>query len=374
MSNIAFVHSVNVLGGAERMSEALIKGLKDKGHRFSLISPSVGALSETFAAYGVQNHFLSFFQPSISQPFSTWKSNKHICSLLKEARIDLLHTGDLICTRSVIKAAYSLKIPVVCHIHFPLEEPFVAWVFKRLPAPQAFVFCSHELQADTGKLLAKYYPKTPQYMIHNGVNIDYFKPRLATTTEQKNLTHIGIVANLQERKGHEDFIDMAKDVVATHNNVHFDIIGGDILQAPREAILKQRIEALGLTSFFTFHGQLSDVRDAMNSLDIYVCASHQEAFPVSILEAMACQKTIVSTHVNGIPEMLRHEENALLVAPHKPQQIAKAVKRLLDNPLLAAKLSKQAREDVCQNFNLNRYCNLFENVYSNSFNGNHKNL
>jgi len=363
MTKVAFVHSVNVLGGAERMSEAIVQGLQHQAFEFALISPTEGSLSKTFARYGCENLFFDFVQPSFRQPLKTLKAKQQFKTLLKNSAIDILHTGDLICTRSIIKAASELKVPVICHIHFPLEEAFVAWVFKRFPKPAAFIFCSRELQQGTGALLKKYCPDTEQYLVHNGVDTDVFTPQPKAAVPIDGKVHIGIIANLQQRKGHDDFIAMAAEVVKTHQDVHFDIIGGDILQEPREPLLKQRVQDLGLSDYFTFHGQLSDVRAALHKLDIYVCASHLEAFPVSILEAMACQKAIVSTNVNGIPEMLEHQQNALLIEPHRPDQMAQAVLLLLDSKELADELSQKALSLVGSKFSLIRYCQSISAVY-----------
>ncbi len=363
MTKVAFVHSVNVLGGAERMSEAIVLGLKDQDFEFALISPSQGSLSSAFGKHGCENLFFDFVQPSFRQPIRTLQAKRQCKQLLQDAGIDILHTGDLICTRSIIKAASDLNIPVICHIHFPLEEAFIAWVFKRFPKPAAFIFCSRELQEGTGTLLKKYCPQTAQYLVHNGVDINLFKPEPRVRKPDDTAVHIGIIANLQQRKGHDDFIAMAAEVVKTRQNVHFDIIGGDILQEPREPLLKQRVHDLGLSDYFTFHGQLSDVRAALHQLDIYVCASHQEAFPVSILEAMACQKAIVSTNVNGIPEMLVHQQNALLIEPHRPDQMAQAVLMLLDSPKLAEELSRNAVTEVHQKFALANYTTSICAIY-----------
>ena len=361
MPKIAFVHAVNVLGGAERMSEALIRGLTPEKYRFALISPEKGQLSDTFQHLDSSLFFNSFHQPSIRSPFKSINNVFGWRHCLKSA--DIIHTGDLVSTRSLLWAAKLAAKPVLCHIHFPLEEPFVRWVFNFAPKPDMFVFCSNELQESTGPILKKYCKNARQVVIHNGVNTEIFKP-LPRTEKATNVANIGIVANLQERKGHDDFIDMASQVYAIHPDVHFHIIGGDILQAPREPLLKQKVMEKGLQDVFTFHGQLPDVREALSKLDIYVCASHQEAFPVSILEAMACGKTIVSTNVNGIPEALQHEKNALLISPHSPDEMAEAVLRLIREPLLAQNLASQARSDVVNNFSLQRYCELFAECYS----------
>ena len=197
--------------------------------------------------------------------------------------------------------------------------------------------------------------------MHNGVDIYTFSPNALPNNSVKR---IGIVANLQERKGHDDFLHMAKIIKEQGYLVIFDIIGGDILDTPRQPYLEALAAELALTDDVIFHGQVSDVKALVSNLDVYVCASHQEAFPVSILEAMALQKAIVATDVNGIPEALEHEVHGLLVPKQSPAALAAAVIRLLDDEILAAQYAKDARHRVEVNFSLDTYVNHFREIYS----------
>ena len=100
----------------------------------------------------------------------------------------------------------------------------------------------------------------------------------------------------------------------------------------------------------TFHGQVSNVRELLAGLDVFVCASHEEAFPVSILEAMACARPIVSTNVNGIPEAIEHERSGLLVPPQAPEALADAVGGLLTDEPRRRSLGDAARARVTDRF------------------------
>jgi glycosyltransferase involved in cell wall biosynthesis len=70
--------------------------------------------------------------------------------------------------------------------------------------------------------------------------------------------------------------------------------------------------------------------------------------PISILEAMACGLCVVSTSVGGIPYLLEHEHDALLVPPNDPEAMAIAVRRLLTEPGLAERLSRNGRQKAEQ--------------------------
>ena len=357
MINIGFLHSVAAIGGAERVTEALIKNLPSSRFESTLFTPETGELTETIKQYGAKDARLNFNQPSWKTPWKAWAGAREWERKLTSFSVDLIHTTDLQSTRSVLLG--SGKRPILCHIHFPFSEEYARWIFNRLPKPDAFVFCSHELKSDVGSYVKKYCPTSKQFVVHNGIDPD------SLDSEQPNnkVKKIGIIANLQKRKGHDDFLHMAKIVSEKHPNVHFDIIGGDILQEPREAFLKALTRELGLSNKVTFHGQVPCVKNKLESLDIYVCASHQEAFPISNLEAMAAARPIVSTDVNGIPEAIENGSTGLLVPKNEPEIMAEKVIYLLDNPERSAELGKKAREHVQKNFSQKVFTDKFEKIY-----------
>ncbi len=78
----------------------------------------------------------------------------------------------------------------------------------------------------------------------------------------------------------------------------------------------------------------------MDRGDIFLNTANVDNAPISVLEAMACGLCVVSTNVGGIPHLLEHEHDALLVPPNDPEAMAEAVRRLLTEPGLAEKLSR----------------------------------
>lgn len=87
----------------------------------------------------------------------------------------------------------------------------------------------------------------------------------------------------------------------------------------------------------------SEVPGCLNQGDIFLNTTNIDNTPVSVLEAMACGLCVVTTNVGGIPYLLKHEHDALLVPPDDEVAMASAVRRILTEPELAERLSRNAR-------------------------------
>lgn len=90
------------------------------------------------------------------------------------------------------------------------------------------------------------------------------------------------------------------------------------------------------------------VSEKLSEADIFLNTSRADNTPVSVIEAMACGLCIVSTNVGGIPYLLEHERNALLVNENDAPEMAASVRRILTDDSVAARLSSNARHDAEQ--------------------------
>ena len=114
------------------------------------------------------------------------------------------------------------------------------------------------------------------------------------------------------------------------------------------ARMRRRAQAAGIGSRVTMHGWLAPAeRDRLlASAAIFVLPSHVEGLPVSLLEAMAAGCPVIATSVGGIPDLVRHGENGLVVPARSPAALADALRTLLADPDFAARLGAQARATV----------------------------
>jgi glycosyltransferase involved in cell wall biosynthesis len=92
----------------------------------------------------------------------------------------------------------------------------------------------------------------------------------------------------------------------------------------------------------------TQIAEWINSGDVFLNTTNIDNTPVSVLEAMACGLCVVSTNVGGVPYLLEHERDALLVPPADAQAMADAVHRILTEPELGERLSRQARSKAEQ--------------------------
>jgi glycosyltransferase involved in cell wall biosynthesis len=138
-------------------------------------------------------------------------------------------------------------------------------------------------------------------------------------------------------------------LTADFPDIRLTIIGPDKRDGSLQRLLQLRVE-LGLADHVTLLGGVpnAEVPGLMHRGDIFLNTTNVDNTPVSVLEAMACGLCVVSTNVGGIPYLLEHEHDALLVPPDDPAAMATALCRILTEPGLAKQLSRNARRKVEQ--------------------------
>lgn len=92
----------------------------------------------------------------------------------------------------------------------------------------------------------------------------------------------------------------------------------------------------------------SEVGFWLKDHDLFLNTTNVDNAPVSVLEAMACGLCVVSTNAGGLPDLIRNEEDGLLVPPNDSVSMAAAVRRILTEPDLAERLSRNGRDRAKQ--------------------------
>lgn len=170
---------------------------------------------------------------------------------------------------------------------------------------------------------------------------------------------VGVVARLQPEKGVQHFIEAASHVAAAVPEARFLVIGDGPLRDSLVGLANQ----LGMGERILFTGFRLDAPALVRYMDLLVVPSLNEGTPLVVLEAMSAGIPIVASAVGGIPEQVRHGQEALLVAPADPMAMAGAVTRLLHQPELAHTLGQAARQRAVECFSPEVLLSRTEDVY-----------
>jgi glycosyltransferase involved in cell wall biosynthesis len=323
--NVLYIANSNEIGGGNRSLELLMTGMSQHGITPIVIVPEEGPAADLFRERGIRVLISSLPPPNLSGALKFVLFTFKMRAFLKKENIRLVHTNGTIAARSMATLCKKNNIPLVTHVRFDLGGEYYQWAFKKIPAPQHFIFVSHHMhQTITPHLHSA---KSDSFsVIHNAV-LD--KAVSVNPPQHTQVTHIGIIANLQKVKGHEDFLDMAKRLLVNRPYLHFHIIGGDNQKQGRDAELKMYAEKLDISKSVTFHGFVLDVDEKIKNLDLVVCPSHEEPFGRCAIEAMQFGKPVVVTKVGGLPEIVEEGVNGHVVQPHNPEALAEAVEKII---------------------------------------------
>jgi glycosyltransferase involved in cell wall biosynthesis len=145
--------------------------------------------------------------------------------------------------------------------------------------------------------------------------------------------------------------------------------GSDLFNC--EAAVRDFVEAHALRERVTMTGFVDNVSEYLQAADIFVFPSENEAFPLALLEAMACALPVIATRVGGIRDAIAHEQNGLLIDPGRDDQLEAAIARLLTDAPLRERLAAAALDTVRQRYLPKRVAEQYKDLFSDCI-GNHE--
>jgi glycosyltransferase involved in cell wall biosynthesis len=147
-----------------------------------------------------------------------------------------------------------------------------------------------------------------------------------------------IVGRLSREKDHLTLLDAVAGL-RSDLDPHLVIVG----DGPERARIEQRMNQLGIGDLVTMAGHQASAQAWYGIANVAVLSSLSEGSPNALLEAMASGIPAVATEVGGIPEIVAHEDSALLVQPGKADEMEAALRRVLTEPALAARLATRSK-------------------------------
>ncbi len=295
-----------------------------------------------------------------------------LTKLMRDRRVDAVITvgtgGDKMFWGRL--AAWRAGVPVICSALHSTGLPDHVELPNRLLAPLTDAFIG--VAESHGRYLTEHEgcPAHKVRVIPNGVDVRRFRPRWPSRRlrEEVGLPEgapvAGVVAALRPEKNHELFLRSAALVRGEVPEAQFLIVG----DGPRRQGLEELACAMGLGDVVHFLGSRSDVRELLALFDVLLLTSKMEANPVSILEAMACEKPVVATRVGSVPETVLDGRTGLLAEAGNAQQVADRTIELLRDRERAAAMGRQGREQVLLHWSIEQmvqgYQDLIADIYA----------
>ncbi|MFH1858159.1 MAG: lipopolysaccharide heptosyltransferase II [Candidatus Omnitrophota bacterium] len=343
------------VGGAERGTVELARGLVAAGHRSIVISGG-GDLVRFLELAGSQHYTLPIGEKN---PWTIFRMVKQVCRIIEKEKVDLVHARSRVPGVIALLACRKTFRPLVTTCHGYYRKNFFAycmgWGKRVIVSSQAI-----------GKHMVEDFEVSPERLrlIPRGVDLDVFTYRTPRRLSHEELT-IGMIGRISPIKGHVDFIQAISRVVRVFSKVKVLIVG----DAPPERIkyrqeLELLVKRLGLHQTVEFVGISQDIPNLLKEMDLLVFPSRtKEAFGRVVIEAGACGVPVIASRVGGVAEIIEDGKEGLLVPPADPLALAEAILRMLKDPSLARTCAKNLRERVEGHYSLQQMIDQTLSVY-----------
>lgn len=273
---------------------------------------------------------------------------------MQEQKIDLIHAHSLVPEGfAAVLLGSEFNLPVVCTAHgsdvkvYPQRSRGMMmatrWALRRL---QNLIAVSADLAQNINKLVGE----RPCTVIPNGVDPERFRRygksdarrQLGLAEDKKIVLFVGRMVPV---KGLEHLLQAV--VLLARQDLHLYLIG----EGELKPMLMTRASELGVDKQCHFLGYRThdEVPLWLSASDCTVLPSLTEGFPTILPEAMICGSPMIATMVGGIPEVIVHGRNGMLVPPRDAAALALAISQVLDDESLAGRLRTQAQTDVARN-------------------------
>ncbi len=223
---------------------------------------------------------------------------------------------------------------------------------RKIQQAQFVVTCTEANRAHLQRIAGD---STPIHRLYHGLNLARFDAlRTHDSSVDTSIPTILSVGRFREKKGFLTLIHACRLLVDAGYRFCCHIVGYGPLQPDMERLIR----TLGLGETLSLCGKktLEEVVDLYQHATIFALPCQvaddgdRDGIPNVFMEAMAMGLPVVSTDVSGIPELIHHNRNGLLVPQQNAESLAKALGRLLENPELRYTLGRAGRDTIVQNF------------------------
>ena len=199
------------------------------------------------------------------------------------------------------------------------------------------------------------------HVCYNGIDLERFRrqanPRPAGLPQEALV--IGVVCALRPEKALHLLLEAFARVRGRGPSLKLAIVGSGPLRQDLETLATR----LGILADCVFQPATGDVPEWLSAMDIFVLPSLEEAFSNAIMEAMACGCAVAASRVGGNPELIEDGVRGLLFPSGDAEELARTLRRLIEDPELRRRLAAAGEGFVRENFSRAASARRMEEIY-----------
>jgi glycosyltransferase involved in cell wall biosynthesis len=251
-------------------------------------------------------------------------------------------------------------VPHLVHVEHNTRERYTRWRLAQsrwlARRTSRIVGCSDGVRR---QLLALGFPASRVMAIDNGINLEPFATADCQPAGTRENALI-MVARFARQKDHATLL-RAIALLRDEGLQPTVYLAGDGRGRRRE-VIERLIRELGIAQQVRLLGVVSDVPQRLLGIRTAVLATHHEGMPLAIIEGMAAGCAVVGSRVPGVQEVIADGVNGLLAEPGDPRSLATALRRLLVEPSLAARLGTEGRRQALAHYGVARMAGDYERL------------
>ncbi len=364
------------MGGNVNNVVSVSKALADRGHEITIITTKPRDAAENYTDplewadvysldcqhdHGSPGYLFSFSKYAIQQ----------IRSLAADKELDVVsvHTGF-----TIWGIIGSLSSTIACpsvHVQYcPIGQSSGSTVYDLIQSvslSKLWLYGNDRFIGVTDNVAETTANATPKHVevIHNGLNVETYTPRAESRFDlfETESVVIGYLGSLNDQKGLDILIDAFQSLTIERDAVL--ALGLEVRSERSSSPLWDRIKQD--PNIYSF-GIISDVPAFLARSDVFAVPFRTTVgpadYPVAALEAMSCATPPIATRIGGLPDMIDHEEDGLLIDRPDSDLLADALTKLIDDAGLRHRLGNGARERIKRDFSITSVVDEYEAVFN----------
>jgi glycosyltransferase involved in cell wall biosynthesis len=336
---LAISNHADMLGGGEHSFIDLLCHLPDTWQAVAIV-PDEGELTQRLRRSGLETHILPLPPIQFRNFFKMLASIEAHRRLFKRLRPNIIYANG---SRAALYGSIVgriLGIPIVWHCRVANTDPYLDPLLVKL---------NNKIVANSKATAARFstHFKKRTQVVYNGVNIQWLRkenlqePGLINDEWKVILT----VARVSKWKRHDLVLAAFEELAGDNPKTHLVFLGAKDKREPDWwEFLSSKTKQSRFSERIHWVGQVEDVRPWLRAALMMVLASENEPFGRVLVEAMACGVPVIAARSGGVPEIVNHGQEGLLVTPGKVEELTGSMVRLLTDEVLREHLSKSARQ------------------------------